>query len=181
MNDTKAKLKWLFLLPAVLALLSGCEPFDADSEPAIPKKTEDSSFFYPLADKNVPVKNKHSVYIPVYSNIFISGGGSLDLAITLTVRNTDFNRTIIISAVNYYDTAGRLIEKYLPAPYVLAPMASTYFFVNQADSRGGSGANFIVQWSAEKPSNAPIIEAVMAGSRGTHGISFITQGSEIRD
>ena len=58
-------------------------------------------------------------------------------------------------------------------------MASTHFFVSQADTRGGVGGNFIVQWAANKLVNEPVIEAVMAGSTGTQGMSFVSPGRVI--
>lgn len=58
-------------------------------------------------------------------------------------------------------------------------MASAHFFVAQTDARGGLGANFIVQWSADKLANEPVIEAVMAGSTGTQGTSFMSHGRTI--
>ena len=73
-----------------------------------------------------------------------------------------------------------MIEDYLPVPHVLAPMASTYFFINQTDIRGGVGANYIVQWAADDASNPPLIDAVMAGTNGTQGFSFSSQGYEIK-
>ena len=47
------------------------------------------------------------------------------------------------------------------------------------DTSGGSGANFIVEWSAETASEAPIIEAVMVGMDGVHGLSFASRAVEI--
>ncbi len=72
-----------------------------------------------------------------------------------------------------------MIEDYLAEPYSLDPMASAHFFVAQTDVRGGLGANFIVQWSADNLANEPVIEAVMAGSTGTQGISFMNHGRTI--
>ena len=145
----------------------------------MPKRQEASSFFFPLTDEAKPSGVEKNVYVPVYSNIFIYGGGKLNLAVTLSVRNTNNSHPITISSVRYYDTGGEMIEEYLEVPHILKPMASTYFFVNQADTRGCAGANFIVQWSGEPSANAPIIDAVMAGANGTQGFSFLSQGQVI--
>ncbi len=166
----------------LLALhLSGCEFLEtgAENNSALPANKQQSKFFYPVTDQKTIEARKNYTYVPVYSNIFVSGGGKLNMAITLTIRNTDFQLPITIHAVNYYSTAGELIEGYLEQPYLLEAMASTHFFVTQADLRGGVGANFIVTWSQPDASNVPVIEAVMAGSKGTHGISFIASGVRI--
>lgn len=166
----------------MLLLVSGCEFMETavENKVAIPAKKQKTAFFHPVLDQGLTIGKKKLTYVPVYSNIFVSGGGKLNMAITLTVRNTDFVSPVIIHAVSYYDTAGELIDNYLEQPYLLEAMASTHFFVTQSDLRGGVGANFIVEWSGEEFANTPVIEAVMAGSKGTHGISFITTGVNIK-
>jgi len=63
----------------------------------------------------------------------------------------------------------------------LAPLATTEFFVPEQDSSGGSGANFIVEWVAEKKQvNTPIIEAVMISTSGQQGISFVRSGQVVQ-
>ena len=89
-------------------------------------------------------------------------------------------QVLSVNNVNYYNTAGKLIQNYLQTSYLLEPMASTYFFVNQPDMRGGVGGNFIVQWAANKLVNESVIEAVMAGSTGTQGMSFISPGRVLK-
>jgi hypothetical protein len=162
-------------------LLTGCDEIKDFGEKTFPKMQQVSPFFHPIEGNIQSLEQEKTVYVPVYSKIFVSGGGQLDLAITLSLRNTDFTQPIMINEVSYYNTAGELIENYLEVPHSLGPMASTHFFVTQADSRGGVGANFIVKWAAGDSTNVPVIEAVMAGSTGTHGISFINSGREIRN
>ena len=162
-------------------ILTACDEWKQANEVLQPSNTEDSSFFYLLKDNSLSLTQEKTFYIPVYSDIFVAGGGKLNLAITLSIRNTDFNYPLIVNNVNYYNTAGKLIENYLEVPYLLEPMASTHFFVSQADARGGTGANFIVKWSANKLANKPVIEAVMAGATGTQGMSFMSTGREIKN
>lgn len=162
-------------------ILTACDEWKLGDEVLQPNNTDDSSFFYLLKENNLSLTQEKTVYVPVYSDIFVAGGGKLNLAITLSIRNTDFKYPLIVNNVNYYNTAGKLIENYLEVPYLLEPMASTHFFVKQADARGGTGANFIVKWSANKLANKPVIEAVMAGSTGTQGMSFMSTGREIEN
>ena len=170
-----------FILLLAMVILNGCEPFSVEENKTLPKREAESSYFYPLTAAGKTENNLYrTVYVPVYSNIYISGGGRLNMAVTLIVRNTDFTHPLIIKSVRYFDTGGQMIEDYLSIPHVLAPMASTYFFINQTDIRGGVGANYIVQWTADGASNTPVIEAVMAGTNGTQGFSFSSQGREIK-
>jgi hypothetical protein len=73
------------------------------------------------------------------------------------------------------------MKSYLTQPITLKPMASTRFIVKESDSKGGSGANFLVEWRAETEVNEPIMEGVMIGAAGQQGISFISRGKAIRN
>jgi hypothetical protein len=59
-------------------------------------------------------------------------------------------------------------------------MASTRFIVKESDTKGGSGANFLVEWQAETEVNEPIIEGVMIGAAAQQGISFTSRGKAIK-
>jgi hypothetical protein len=119
----------------------------------------------------------HQVYVPAYSHIYHSGGTPALLAVTLSVRNTDPKGELRVSSVRYYDTQGNFIKEYLNAPAVLKALSTAEFLVEQQNVEGGSGANFIVEWSGRAEINPPIIESVMIGSQG---ISFVGAGREIR-
>jgi hypothetical protein len=73
-----------------------------------------------------------------------------------------------------------VIEEYLTGSFALAPMASTEVIVRQFDTRGGSGANFLVQWVAETTVNEPIIEAIMAGTMGNYSFAFARPGRVVQ-
>ncbi len=126
------------------------------------------------------VATGQTVYVPVYSHIYSSGGQAFLLETTLSVRNTDPKKPITLTAVRYYDTAGSLMKKYVTQPLSLAPLASVNFVVEERDTRGGSGANFIVEWVAETEVSEPVIEAVMVGISRTHNISFVRPGRVIK-
>ena len=74
-----------------------------------------------------------------------------------------------------------LIKSYLSAPITLKPLASTRFVVEESDTKGGSGANFLVQWRAETEVNEPIMEGVMIGAAGQQGISFTSRGKALKN
>jgi hypothetical protein len=126
-----------------------------------------------------------TVYVPVYSHIIIGererGTVNFDLSINLSIRNTDPKNPITIISADYYDSNGVVVKKFVTNPVTLKPMASTYFFIAQWDKSGGWGANYIVEWKSEKEVNEPIIESVTFGSRGTHSISFVSQGRVINE
>lgn len=122
-----------------------------------------------------------TVYVPIYSHIYtVSQSRSIDLTATLSIRNTDLSHSIVIASVRYYDTAGNLVRTDLENPVELPALASTDFVVDQADTEGGVGANFIVEWAAETAVSDPVIEAVMIDTLSNQGISFISPGRVIQ-
>jgi hypothetical protein len=119
-------------------------------------------------------------YVPTYSHIYFEGGQPFLLESTLSIRNTDPTRAITITSARYLDTGGNVVQEFLEQPVRLGPMATTEFLVTQGDTRGGSGANFLVDWIAEEPVAEPVIEAVMAGVSGEHSVALVRAGWTIR-
>jgi predicted small secreted protein len=134
-----------------------------------------------IVDEQVSVSEGQVVYVPAYSHVYHKAGGKFDLAITLSIRNTSGTDEIFIRSVRYHDSAGKLVKTYSEGSLRLAPLATTEFFVPEQDTSGGSGANFIVEWVAEKKEvTTPIIEAVMITTSGQQGISFVRSGQVIQ-
>jgi len=122
----------------------------------------------------------HAVYVPAYSHIYSRGGEAFLLEVTLSVRNTDPEHPIRIDRVRYFDTAGKPIRELTQAPIKLGPLQTATYLVEKHDVKGGSGANFIIDWSSELDLNPPLIEAVMVGVDKTHNLSFTSRGEPIR-
>jgi uncharacterized lipoprotein YehR (DUF1307 family) len=123
-----------------------------------------------------------TVYVPIYSQIYHhnSQNHAMNLSATLSIRNTDLTNSIIITSVRYYDTDGQLMRQDVKSPVELKPLASTDFFIAADDTSGGSGANFIVEWVAEKRVYEPVIEAVMISTSSNQGISFISPAKVLK-
>jgi hypothetical protein len=122
-----------------------------------------------------------TVYVPVYSHIY--DGDQEDrfyLATTLSIRNTDPAHSITVQEVDYYDSEGNILKKYIDNPVTLKALATISYMVKASDRAGGSGANFIVRWAADKEVNPPLIESVMIGTKMQQGISFTSRGQVIQ-
>ena len=131
-------------------------------------------------DETLKIATGQTVYVPIYSEIYyFDKSKTLQLAATLSVRNTDSQNSMIITSVKYYSSAGDLVREHLDSPLQLAPLASTDFIVNQNDQTGGSGANFLVEWISEAEVSEPIVEALMVSTNSQQGISFVSQGRVI--
>lgn len=126
---------------------------------------------------SLPLSARQTVYVPAYSSIRLgSGKGKVDLATTLSIRNTSQETALVILRADYFDTSGALIHSYVRDPIAVRPLGTVEAFVPAEDKRGGSGANFLVEWAADGPITEPLIEAVIVGNSGTQGYSFVSRG-----
>jgi hypothetical protein len=122
-----------------------------------------------------------AVYVPAYSSIRIgSGKTTLDLATTLSIHNVSDSAPLVLEKIDYFDTAGSLVERYLPKPIAIRPFGTVEIFVPKEDTRGGTGANFLISWAATGAMPDPVIETVMIGAIGNNSYSFVSQGRAIR-
>ena len=120
-----------------------------------------------------------SIYAPCYSHIYYHGGSPLLLETTLSIRNINQDQPVYLTGVKYVDTDGESIKVYLDQPIKLAPFQTIEFLVEEKDSTGGSGANFLVNWMAEKQVAPPLVESVMVGASGSRAIAFTRSGVPI--
>ncbi|MBV5340076.1 MAG: DUF3124 domain-containing protein [Deltaproteobacteria bacterium] len=134
------------------------------------------------SSSEIRLSKGQTLYVPVYSNVF-SGPRKLplQLAATLSIRNTDMAASIRVTAIDYYDTNGKLVRRYLARPNIIAPLSTIYVHIEEKDKIGGFGANFIVRWQSNSVINAPVVECVMIGATGGQGISFVSPAQEIRE
>ncbi len=133
-------------------------------------------------DANFKPVTGQIIYVPAYSYIYYSNRQRRhSLAITLSLHNTDSEFPIIIKSVKYYDSQGQLLEDYLPNPVKLNPLNSTNFYIEDSDTRGGVGGNFLIEWVAENEVSDAIAESVMVSTASTQGISFVSTGRVIKE
>jgi hypothetical protein len=126
-------------------------------------------------------ETKQTVYVPVYSSIYHGDKDrEFNLAVTVSIRNTDLQLPITIEFVDYYDTSGTIIMHYQLKAKTLKPLESVQYVVRESDTKGGIGANFIIRWRSAGPVSEPIIESVMIGTGGQQGISFTSRGVVIK-
>jgi len=162
MKNTKMRYKFCSILGAVILLAGWATTAGASSD--------------------IVLSAGQTVYVPIYSHIY-SGlkGRPFNLAATLSIRNTDPRHSLTLVSIKFYDSDGKLVKEYLDKPGELKAMASTRYILTEADTGGGSGANFLVKWKSKTNVNQPIIEGVMIGTRSGQGISFVSRGNVIKD
>ncbi len=156
-----------------IVLLSAC----ATSTPQPPPVVQ----LQPVSIENIRPVTGQTVYVPIYSHIYSPNRDRImDLTATLSVRNTDLTRPIILTTIDYHNTNGERVRQYLEKPVELKPLASADFVVNQDDTSGGAGANFVVEWIAQTQVSNPVVESVMINTSGNQGISLISQGRVVK-
>jgi len=97
-------------------------------------------FFSPLpvnADEKIGLSDGQIIYVPAYSHIY-SGNRETPflLTVTLSIRNIDPKHQIKITIVDYYETQGKLLKKYIDKPVILAPMESLRYVIPERDKSG---------------------------------------------
>jgi hypothetical protein len=134
------------------------------------------------ANSDQILSHGQSVYVPVYSHIYHGDQEKrFNLTATLSIRNTNFKKGIILHSIDYFDSNDKLLRNYLEAPIVLKKFSTIHYVINAKDKSGGSGAKFIVRWKSKALSNAPLIEAIMISTQSQQGISFVSRGQVIHE
>lgn len=128
-----------------------------------------------------------SLYLPIYSHLYHgdvnpkTGKSSETLVSThVSIRNTDPASAMKVLSARYYNTEGMLLREYLTTPKTIPPLGTLELYVPRSDSSGGSGANFLIDWSAATPINPPLVEALHADIREARTLLFVTTARPIR-
>lgn len=121
-----------------------------------------------------------TVYVPVYSSVYFKDSTSLyNLTATLNIRNIDREGELYLQDIDYYNSKGKLVKKFLNKTLRVKPLETFDLVIAESDISGGTGASFIVKWVSKSNIQSPIVEAVMISTRQGVGLSFITNGKVI--
>ncbi len=163
------------ILISLVLLLIGCKETTPNDEISIPQEDNLVIKRAKKVDSLYPTKK---VYVPVYANIYQSTRNTrTSLTSTLSIHNTSETDTLFISRIDYYNTEGKLIYKYLDSPIYLDTFETIEYVVDEQDNSGGSGANFVIEWYGDEKLN-PLFQAIMIGGFAkdwVHPISKIDQ------
>ncbi|MET3250265.1 hypothetical protein ABIA29_000509 [Bradyrhizobium japonicum] len=161
---------WLI---AVLAPFAFALPAAAQSKVNIEQSFADSLTVLPKEELAVA----GGFYVPAYSSVAMSQGKlRVDFSVTLSVHNASESQPLVVKRIAYFDTAGKQVESYLKAPVALKPLATVSIFIPTDDVRGGTGANFIVDWAATGEIAEPVVEALMVGGVANAPLRFHQPG-----
>lgn len=135
----------------------------------------------------LPLYTGQSLYLPIYSHLYHgdvnpkTGKPSETLVSShVSIRNTDPRIPLQVTGARYYNTEGKLLREFLTQARSVPPLGTLELYVPRSDSSGGSGANFIIDWTAERPINPPLVEALHADIREARTLLFITTARPIQ-
>ena len=150
------------------------------------KKSDEPLSKIDWSNKETQLTEKDSLtmgtsYLSVYSQIYsYTEHTSIDLTATVSIRNTNANAKTYLLKADYFDTHGNKIHSYVNRPIALSELETLEIVIAEFDKKGGTGANFIFEWAVAPESTKPIFEAVMISTYGQQGLSFTTQGQQIK-
>jgi len=180
MQGFKQWIQWSLVMTLTVSL-AACTWLGAQTtQPPAPHIGK--STLKPVTLESKKILTGQTIYVPVYSYIYHydTQNQVINLATTLSIRNTDLKHPIIITKIDYYDTSGQQIKNLLKNPSELTSMASADYFLPRNEVSGGLGANFLVEWVSEHSVFDPIVEAVMISTESGRGLSFVSPGKVLK-
>jgi hypothetical protein len=174
--------KVLLSIVVSIVLVVSCKQKELPKPAEVNHNLEFNAKELSIGDNNSLKKIKGQVlYLPVYSTVpYFEKGRKYNLSAFVAIHNTDFNQTIRITKVLFFNNDGKLVSSYLTKDSTLQPLGATNFFVPERD-QSGIGANFVVEWVADSLVSEPLIESVMVGLTNGQGVSFLSSGKVVRE
>ena len=138
-----------------------------------------------LAAGEVKLIKGQTLYVPSYTSFMggsQAGSHAFEAKPTIFIHNTDQNNPINIVRIDFYNTDGKLVEKYLQQPRKLNANSATRINVKELlKGEEGSGAHFIIQWQAENKVVEPLVQTWFVGAVGTRGYSYTSPARIIQE
>jgi len=171
-SKIRFKMKTILYLVTIIMLLTGCET-QTEISSFNPVNWEKRKAKLPAGANLI----EGSTYLSIYSEVYErSEKTTHNLTATVSMKNITSKDTMYILSAKYYNTKGDLIRSYFETPVYINPLETIEIVVDQEDTSGGTGANFIFEWATGEGIHEPYFEAVMISTSGQLGISFTTQG-----
>ncbi len=164
----------------LLVVFAGCNINDKKTVKE-EKRSHPSHIYNFVEIDTVSLKYFETDYVPVYSDIYYQDGTKrFPITATVSIRNTSLSDSAFILSANYYDSYGKLLHSYLDSTLLLSPLESIELVVEEKESEGGAGANFIIDWAATKYADQILIQSVMISTYGQQGVSFLSDAKIIK-
>lgn len=177
----------LLLAVAALAVQAQGSPAPAPGLPPAPTPTEQ----YPGMGMSSAYTSPHgitlygwqSLYLPIHTQLYhgdinpkTGKPPETPLSAYVSIRNTDPRASLRVTSARYYNTEGQLLRDFLPKPQSVPPLGTYEIHIPRPNASGPQGANFIIEWNAERPINPPQVEALHSDGRA---LFFVTTARSI--
>ena len=118
----------------------------------------EEAIFEPVVINVTNLKAVQQIYVPVNleSNTM---NGHRNIRTILKIRNTSSTDSAYLTHIDYYDTQGTLIKKFLESTVLIKPMATREVMIRNNQFRT-KGDNFLVQWYSNNPEHRPFVQTV---------------------
>jgi hypothetical protein len=164
----------------IIFVFGGCNLTDKKTEKE--SKRSHPSHIYNFVEIDTARLNYFETdYLPVYSDIYYQDGTKrFPITATVSIRNTSLTDSAFVLSAVYYDSYGKALHSYLDSTLLLSPLESVELVVEEDESEGGAGANFIIGWAAAKYTDQILIQSVMISTYGQQGVSFLSDAKVIK-
>jgi hypothetical protein len=126
-----------------------------------------------------------TIFVPAYRSFYQIYGSTRDsypLTSTVFFHNIDPKQSIEVLSIGFYDSSGKLLKNLLDTPLLIKPQNSKEITLQlRAQPDEDCGAHLIVRWKSAQPANTPVVEVLMVGQVLNRGVSFLTQGYEVKE
>jgi len=137
-----------------------------------------------LTAEGLPLSTGQSLYLPAYSHLYhgdvnprTGKPSETPISVHVSIRNTDPRMAMKVTSARYYDADGKLLRELLATPRTIPPYGTHELHVARPDTVGTS---FVIEWSAERPINPPLVEALHADFREARTLLFVTTARPIQ-
>ncbi len=132
-----------------------------------------------------PLYAWQALYLPIQSRLLygdIADGKPSEVLLSaqISIRNTDPGVALEVGSARFHDASGKLVRNLLQRPLRIPPLGSHDLFLPRAEAAKAGGGNIVVEWSAERPINPPLVEALHSDIRGGHTLFFVTTAQPIQ-
>lgn len=122
------------------------------------------------------------LYLPVYSNVpYQIDTVKFDMSAFVAIHNTDLYNKIMLTKVLYFNQDGRLVDDFLQNRMISIPPLATKDFYIPYEDQSGTGANFLIEWSADTLVNEPLVESVTICVKPNNSVAILSQGKIMRE
>jgi hypothetical protein len=142
------------------------------------------NIFLPYQLATAEMTTGHTLYVPIYRSFYQIYGSTRDaysLTSTACLHNPDPKQAIKVLCIDYYDSSGKLVKKFLDEPITIKPWNSKEITIPPSTELEDFGANLIIRCKSDQPATPPVVEVLMTGQVLNRGVSFLTRGVEIKE